>query len=268
MKILTSILKLFIKFLIYPFKKNKYLKKYLFDIALKKELDGYIDNGYYTGFEHIYKSIKIGKKLISDISEPIIVDIGGSIGFTAELFSKNFPKTDIYVFEPIADNYKLLSVISSKNPKIKSIHKALGNEVKDSEINIAKRISASSLFELNSNEKFPVFAENLKSERKEKIQLSKLDIEIPINKNILILKIDVQGFEIEVLKGALEVLKRTSIVTLEMNNHNGYIGSPKYFDIDQFLRNSGFVLFDILPSTKSNDQLVEWDCIYISATKI
>ena len=98
----------------------------------------------------------------------------------------------------------------------------------------------------------------------EKIQISKLDVEIPDYFHILILKIDVQGYELEVLKGARESLKRTVIVTLEMNNHIGYLGSAKYFEIDEYLRNAGFILYDIFPSSKIEKQLAEWDSIYLN----
>jgi len=70
--------------------------------------------------------------------------------------------------------------------------------------------------------------------------------------------------KLEVLKGAKLTLERTCIVLLEVNNHNGYSGSPKYYDIDLALRESGFLFYDLCPSTRDNGRLKEWDTIYIN----
>ena len=91
-----------------------------------------------------------------------------------------------------------------------------------------------------------------------------MDKEIPSDAKVGILKLDVQGFELEVLIGGSNTLKNTSIIVLEMNNHDGYLGSPKYYEIDEYLRNNGFVLYDIFPSQKNFGQLTEWDTIYIN----
>ena len=66
------------------------------------------------------------------------------------------------------------------------------------------------------------------------------------------------------LKGAETTLKRTDIVVLEANNHGGYAGSAKYFDIDNYMRGHNFTLYDILPSIVDNGKLKEWDMIYMN----
>ncbi len=79
-----------------------------------------------------------------------------------------------------------------------------------------------------------------------------------------IMKIDVQGYEMDVLKGAETTLKRTDIIVLEANNHEGYTGSAKYYDIDKYLRERNYTLYDILPSIVDNGKLKEWDMIYMN----
>ena len=68
----------------------------------------------------------------------------------------------------------------------------------------------------------------------------------------------------EVLKGANSSIERIIIIVLEMNNHNYYPGAPKYFEIDEYLRNKNFTIFDIFPSTKDMGRLKEWDSIYLN----
>jgi len=264
MKILTALTKFLIKLFCFFIKKNKDSQKYLFSIALKDEVSDYVENGYYEGYLHIEKSIKIAKKYSFKEEEIIIADVGGSNGITAEIYLKAFPNTNIYIFEPIKESFHHLQERLRLKQNAFPINKALGNFVQETEINIAKRVSSSSLFNLNPDLSNLVFSKALEFERTERIQISTLDNEIPKNKIVLILKIDVQGYELEVLKGGTETLKKTYLITLEMNNHEGYKDSPKYFEIDDYLRNVGFCFYDILPSTRSNGPLVEWDCIYIN----
>ena len=75
---------------------------------------------------------------------------------------------------------------------------------------------------------------------------------------------DVQGFELEVLKGATKTLKNTKVIVLEINNHDGYKGSPTYFEIDDFLRNKNFELYDLLASNRVKNKLQDWDAIYVN----
>jgi hypothetical protein len=78
------------------------------------------------------------------------------------------------------------------------------------------------------------------------------------------MKIDVQGFEMDVLKGAEMTIGRTDIIVLEANNHEGYKGSAKYYDIDRFMRDHNFSLYNIFPSIIDDGKLKEWDMIYLN----
>ena len=60
--------------------------------------------------------------------------------------------------------------------------------------------------------------------------------------DIGLLKIDVQGFELEVLRGAVNCLRRTQAVLLEINYVSHYDGAPEFGEIDDFLSGAGFAL--------------------------
>jgi len=234
-------------------------------VALKNETENYCVNEFFGGYYHIEKAIRLIKKI--DIKEHIIVDVGGASGVTARLFSQNFNQTKIWVFEPIKSNYDLLNSMAKENSNLVIIPKAAGNKKEKTFINKANRITSSSLYELNVDEKSEIFSKILQPEGREEIEITTLDDTLP-DKNISILKLDVQGYELEVLKGSMHALERTVLIVLEMNNHDGYKGAPKYFEIDNFLRDKNFVLFDMFPSIKDNDQLKEWDSIYMNRNYI
>lgn len=262
MKIGTSLVKQLINFFCLPLKKNKDLRKYVYTVALKKETENYCTNEFFQGYYHIEKAISIIKKF--GVNEHIIVDVGGATGATVKLFLQYFGQTKIWVFEPIKENCNILNNLAKDNANLVIVPKAAGNRKEKSFINKANRITSSSLYQLNADEKSEIFSKILQSEGKEEIEITTLDDTLPDDKIISILKLDVQGYELEVLKGGSNMLSKTILITLEMNNHDGYQGAPKYYEVDIFLRNKNFILFDMFPSLKDNDQLKEWDCIYVN----
>ncbi|WP_017293801.1 FkbM family methyltransferase [Geminocystis herdmanii] len=60
------------------------------------------------------------------------------------------------------------------------------------------------------------------------------------------LQIDVQGADLDVLKGAINLLNKTiSAIQIEVEFSHLYLNQPLFSDVDIFLRNQKFSLFDI-----------------------
>jgi FkbM family methyltransferase len=247
-----------------PVRRSKTLLKHIVNHTLRKELEQMSDNGELFPMNHIHRTIRLAKKLANQ--DFIILDIGGGIGASLKLFSENFPENKIIVFEPVTENFKAIRQRFPAAKKIEFIKYAAGNENTEKEINIAARITSSSLLQLTSDPGSGVFNEtNLGQQGVETIRIVRLDDFLEDRSvRIGIMKIDVQGYELNVLKGARTALNRTDLVVLEANNHDGYKGSAKYYEVDQFLRERGFTLYDILPSIVDNGKLKEWDMIYMN----
>jgi hypothetical protein len=63
------------------------------------------------------------------------------------------------------------------------------------------------------------------------------------------LQIDVQGADLDVLRGATNILHRSVLgIQIEVEFSHLYIGQPLFADVDSFLRKSDFTLFDVIPS--------------------
>lgn len=73
----------------------------------------------------------------------------------------------------------------------------------------------------------------------------------------LLLKLDVQGFELEVLRGSRIALDAAEFVLLEVSTLNYNRGAPLVAEVLDFMNQRGFVLFDIADlGRKSNDQVL------------
>src|SRR5205085_8569342 len=64
---------------------------------------------------------------------------------------------------------------------------------------------------------------------------------------VIYLKIDTQGYELNVLKGALKTIKRAPLIQLETAFSEGYQGQPLIEDIIRFLRELGYRIVAIEP---------------------
>jgi FkbM family methyltransferase len=62
-----------------------------------------------------------------------------------------------------------------------------------------------------------------------------------------LIKLDVQGAELQVLAGAASTLQQTEVVILEANLFGTMIGGPQFHDVVHFMKQSGFVAYDLFP---------------------
>lgn len=261
-------IKFIINLLFLPLVKIKPLFSYLLNNPFKKELESRLEKGELFPMHHIHRSIRLAKKLPAQ--DFIILDIGGGIGASLRLYLKYFPSNRIILFEPVAESFKTIESRFGELKNVTLCNLAVGNENSKQEINIANRVTSSSILPLSAETESVFYDEKtLGLIRNETIEIVRLDDFLASEKaSIGIMKLDVQGFEMNVLRGAEITLKRTSIVLLEAGNHDVYVGSPKYFEIDEYLRALGFILYDIIPSVLDNGQLKEWDVIYISSSAL
>lgn len=261
---ISFITKKIIDFLFLPVRKSKNLLSHVVNHTLHKEIEEMSDSGNLFPMNHIHQGLRLSSKLIN--RNFIIVDIGGGIGASLKLFTEYYPDKKIIAFEPVSENFAAIRLRFPGNDKIELVKSAVGNENTNREIHIAGRITSSSILPLAADPGSKVFNKaNLGQVRTETIEIVRLDdFMANDSREIGIMKIDVQGFEMEVLMGAEKTLARTSIIILEANNHEGYTGSARYYDIDSFLREHGFTLYNLFPSIVDDGRLKEWDMIYLN----
>jgi len=243
-----------------PSLRSKVFKRYRADII--KDVFSYpsiVNNGYL----HIERVIAIIKKELP--AHPVILDVGAAGGETCIMFTEAFPQGSVYGFEPIQATFTKLKEHTKAYPNITIYHTALGNAKEQTSINVMSRITSSSLFQSEEKSTFEGNAYFDIVER-EPISIDRLDNLMGNVPEITLIKMDVQGYELEVLKGGQRTLEKAKYVLLEMQNHEIYKGAPKYYDLDAFLRAQGFELFEIMPSIREHDQVREYDALYINRT--
>jgi FkbM family methyltransferase len=263
MGLFTKAVKLAIRFFGRIIMLSKDSTQYLLEEVFRKQLIDFVDHKYYHEYSHIHKSIQIAKTINTE-EKGVILDIGGSVGTTAVLYAAAFPSDRIYVFEPIRSSFEKLQQNTRKYSNISVVNKAIGNETGKKTIQLANRISSSSLFNLKGSGHEEGFGNSISYAGTEDIEITTLNKYLTPGISIRIMKIDVQGYEIEVLLGASDHLQNVDLIVVEVSNHDGYESAPKYYEVDRVIRENGFVISDLFPNSKEKNQLLEWDIIYIN----
>ena len=192
----------------------------------------------------IYATIEL-KELIKGIKTPeTIIDIGSNKGQFILLIEKIYPNKNIYSFEPIKEMIgKQKKFFSYKNNII--FHNiALGSSTTLKEFLITTRMDSSSFLKIVSDKNK---SKNYDIVENRNIQINTLD-NLLINEKIshpVLIKIDVQGYELEVLRGANNLLKKTDYLLLEVSKNEMYQNQPIEKVIVEYLKNLNF---DILKS--------------------
>jgi FkbM family methyltransferase len=207
-----------------------------------------------------FTDIKVSIKTES----PVIVDGGANIGNVIDLFLAQYISPKIYAFEP---NPALVDILKKKyvnNRDIKIYPYAVGSEPKNVLFNIINKGDSSSV--LNPSNIFKFYhGDNTDIEKTLEVPMVRLDDELFEMKTIDILKLDLQGYELEALKGCEKILQHIKIITTEIEFVSLYDEQPLFADIDTFLRNHGFRLLNLYELwTHPDGQLTAGDAVYLN----
>ena len=214
--------------------------------------------------EHLYRATKhIDRLGLKD--EQVIIDVGAAFGTVAEYFAERYPNVRIVCVEA---NPRLKADLEkkfreSKNITVKSM--ALGSAQGEQYLHVTANQLSSSLHELNAEEISGLQQDHrswLQEVEKIKVKVSTLDSEFADLPQVLLIKLDTQGTEKDILRGGIELLKRTRFVLTEMNNHQIYDDACQYHEVDEFLRSQSFRLVDLIVSYHTNEEVQEYDALY------
>jgi FkbM family methyltransferase len=174
-----------------------------------------------------------------------VLDVGANEGQFIKPARVLFPKASILAFEP---NPRLMQSLQELLPPGTGAvcQMACGQEAGTMPLHLMKFSPASSLLPPTSL-RIPDFPAAEKDETIE-VKVGRLDFVVsghPLARKPYLLKIDVQGFELEVLQGAVDILPDVSAIVCEVNAVSFYEGQAGFEDIYGFVRQHNFKLVDI-----------------------
>lgn len=197
------------------------------------------------GYEIIktYDVIVDGKvKLYPYLSFKTVIDIGANEGQFLHKLYKIYPDLNYISFEPLKEPFLKLYNFAQNKKNIHTFNVALGASKGSATIYHNSYSPSSSLLKMKNIHK-EAFTYT-KNEVEETIQVAPLDEIFNNHRDIFIppylVKIDVQGFEKQVLEGGAQFLKEVDSVIIELSIEQLYEGAPLFDEIYSILKSYGF----------------------------
>jgi FkbM family methyltransferase len=211
------------------------------------------------------------QQLLSRAAVRGVIDGGGYHGEISIALAMLFPQATVYAFEPFPKSFDLLTKNVQSHSRISPVKKGLSSSKKIMPLYVNAQDSTNSLSPVGEGgKKYQSWqTANVGTEDVELVSLDEWLAEcdvLPID----VVKLDLQGHELQALMGAEKILARTvKLVYSEVEFLRVYEQNCLMIEIESYLRSLGFELFQLYNLTSGEDnQLVCGDAIFINRTRL
>jgi len=215
---------------------------------------------------HYSRYSLFNRRWLTDARIHTVLDVGANVGEFSAIFAELFPAAQIHAFEPLPDCYqKLCGEADKYGGRIKPINVGVGSQIGTLTFNRSNWAPASSFRTMA-----PIHKENYPhSADSESISVDVTTLDHwaqdkELKDNIMI-KMDVQGFEDEVIRGGPGIVGRARVLVLECSFQPTYENEPMFDGIYELLKPMGFVYRGSLKQSirKIDDSFLQADCLFV-----
>ena len=173
-----------------------------------------------------------------------ILDIGAYEGSWTRTVANIFPRVPILMIEAQEGKRQALDRVRADVPLVDYTLCLLGDkDGAETTFNVMETGSS-------------IYSENSDAPRREcRLRMRTLDAVLqgrPQLSDPLFVKLDVQGAELDVLRGGQAALKLSEVVQLEVALMSYNAGAPEAIDVFQFMADRGFVVYDVCGFVRPN----------------
>lgn len=176
----------------------------------------------------------------------VFVDVGANDGTTAARMLEVFPRAVVHAFEPGPGAFKKLQARAEREARIKVYNLACGPSDGEAVLNVTRNDWCSSVLapsELGQR----YYGEWYQTEERVRVEMVSLDAWMSRAGvgHVDVVKIDAQGYDLEVLRGAGGMLAKARAVSCECQFAPEYEGCATFSQVDRHLAERGFALHQI-----------------------
>ena len=207
------------------------------------------------------------KRLLALLEIDCLLDVGGNDGQYAAMLRKIGYRGRIVSFEPVAKTYAMLAERAARDQDWSVFHCALAAKTGRQKIRVTRSTVFASFLDPSeySKKKYP---EDMPVERVEEVRVRTLDEVLPeatqgLKSPKLFLKMDTQGYDLQVFAGAKKSLPKILALQTEISIQAIYKGMPNYLQsLDKYTK-AGFVISGLYPVSRDRETLalIELDCV-------
>ncbi|MGI6391842.1 MAG: FkbM family methyltransferase [Kiritimatiellia bacterium] len=187
-------------------------------------------------------------------SPRMLLDVGAAIGGWTSQMVEIFPESKYLMIDPLEENETALKTVVQRHSNVQYWLGAVGNQT--GELTFHVHGDQSSMFNSNWGREGTLRRVPMRT-------LDDLVSEIHCE-GVDGMKLDVQGAEIEVLKGATEALRQCRVAQVEVSFRKVYEQAPLAHEIIAFFSSQNFRIFDIASLYKRKDRaLLQADLFFV-----
>ncbi len=195
-----------------------------------------------------------------------VFDVGANVGQYGKMLRQSGYAGHIFSFEPVNSTYQQLLNAAANDPLWHTFKYALGSEEGEKQINVSTRSDLSSFFQPTElcGELFP---EGLTGS--EKVAVRRLDsvfddLLSSVPNHRVFMKVDTQGFDLEVIAGAKECIKHIVGLQAELALQHIYQNAPSCSESLKVYADLGFAVKNIYTVYEDKNRGgIEFDCLMI-----
>jgi FkbM family methyltransferase len=177
----------------------------------------------------------------------LVLDVGANAGFFGDAVRSQGYAGRIVSFEPLAEAFAELEQRAQADPLWEARRVALADRDGEADLQVAGNSWSSSLLPMEARHVASAPASAVvRSERVPLVRLDTIWDEVRRDDRAY-LKLDVQGAELDVLRGAGHALRDVEVVEAELSVVELYAGQPLLHDVVAFLEPHGFALVQLEP---------------------
>jgi FkbM family methyltransferase len=207
-----------------------------------------------------------------------VIDVGAYLGETAHWFSVLFPNATVWAVEPFPESFAKLALKSSN--KLKPFNFAVTNFDGSVELYYNSIPHTSGIYPINSESSDSLSVAQQGESGAAAVNSSVGSVMVDARslnsfvaeqniQEIDLLKIDVQGAEVDVLKGSGQILNRVAVVLIEISLYDYYEKSSTIGDVESYLSPHGFSLWSVTDiSNNPMNGRTDWvELLYVNSKR-
>jgi FkbM family methyltransferase len=215
---------------------------------------------HYLGFtqhQPIDESTKRAVAVIKDEFVDLVIDVGANVGQYGLSLRKAGYRKRIVSFEPLPNAHEELTRVASGDADWQVFARcALGSHRGSAEMNVSANSYSSSLLGMTKTHiDAAPDSSYVGTVRTDVLPLDAIRTGLVNVGNRVFLKIDTQGYELEVLRGADKLLEQVQAVQVELSLCPLYEGQPLYREVLDYLEAKGFEIWCVLPGFEDKQTL-------------
>jgi len=205
------------------------------------------------------------QRLLLGLKIRSIIDGGAWKGDTAAVLLEKFPQAIVYAFEPSRELFTDLCRNVKDVPNIKAINCALYSRSGNEKFYLTKALHSSSLFHASdlSMKYYSSMTRHAGIEEVDTVTIDEWSEQARVS-SVDVIKLDLEGGELEALKGAERILEGVKLILCEVSFAQLKDTAPLFCEIEAFLMKRGFYLYQLYDLHSGEDgRLLYGDAMFI-----